>query len=237
MESMILQQDYNELINLNRQLSPEERLMAFYHHSSFYADYRYLTRKIRMRTTATGQSALLLLDIIDILNARGISYAIIGAFAASFYGMVRASLDADAVVSIHTSGEAIKLCEDLRTIGFIVDHRTGDHNDPIAAVINIQDRFHNRVDLLIGIHGMTQELFDRATKAQFMGFAIKIVGLEDFIALKIFAGSPKDIQDIIGVLNISGQKIDLKLLENLTGLYGADCVQKLQTLLKDHRII
>lgn len=33
MKSTILQQDHHDLIKLNRQLSPEERLMAFYHHS------------------------------------------------------------------------------------------------------------------------------------------------------------------------------------------------------------
>ena len=60
-----------------------------------------------MRATAPGQSTLLLLDVIDLLDKRHIAYAVIGAFA----------------------------------------------------VINIQDTFHNRVDLLIGIRGMTQEVF------------------------------------------------------------------------------
>ena len=168
-----------------------------------------------MRTTAPGQSALFLLDIIDILNERHIPYAIIGAFAASFYGMVRASLDADAVISIHTFQDAVSLCADLRVEGLSVEHRSGDQNDPISAVINIQDHFHNRVDLLIGIRGMTPEVFHRAEEAQFMGSSIKIVSREDFIALKIFAGSPKTIQDVIGVLNVSGQKMNSpqKILE------------------------
>jgi predicted nucleotidyltransferase len=187
-----------------------------------------------MRTTAPGQSALLLLDIIDILNERAVAYAIIGAFAASFYGVVRASLDADAVISIQTAQDAIDLCQDVLVKNFVVDHRRGDRDDPIAAVINIQDRFHNRVDLLIGIHGMTQELFGRVQTAPFMGSLIKIVGLEDFIALKIFAGSPKDTQDIIGTLKVSGQKIDLNLLKQLTSSYGADGLQKLEIILKEH---
>jgi len=33
MKSAILQQDRDDLIKLNRSLSPEERLVAFYHHS------------------------------------------------------------------------------------------------------------------------------------------------------------------------------------------------------------
>src|SRR3989338_10437702 len=100
-----------------------------------------------MRTTAPGQSALLLLDVISMLDSRHIPYAIIGAFAASFYGMVRASLDADAVISIRASQEGTDLCRELQGQGLSIERRSGDQNDPIAAVINIQDTFHNRVDL------------------------------------------------------------------------------------------
>ena len=187
-----------------------------------------------MRTTAPGQSALLLLDVIEILEERHIAYAIIGAFAASFYGMVRASVDADAVISLHASQEAANLCKDLRVENLNVEYRRGDENDPIEAVINIQDGFQNRVDLLIGIRGTTQDVFVRAAETQFMGSSIKIVGREDFIALKIFAGSSKDIQDVIGVFNVSGQKIDLNLLKKLTTQYGTGCVKKLEGLLKEY---
>ncbi|HLD50563.1 MAG TPA: hypothetical protein VJC08_05125 [bacterium] len=154
-----------------------------------------------MRAKAPGQSALLLLDVIDLLEKRHIPYAIIGAFAASFYGVVRASLDADAVISIRSPEEGADLCRDLQGQGLSVERRSGDLDDPIAAVINVQDLFHNRVDLLIGIRGMTQEAFHRVEQAQFMGASIKIAGLEDFIAMKVFAGSPKDIQ--IAISSIS----------------------------------
>jgi predicted nucleotidyltransferase len=187
-----------------------------------------------LRTTAAGQSALLLLDVIDVLDKRHIHYAIVGAFAASFYGLVRASLDADAVISIHTSKEAADLCQDLKAQGLSIEHRKGDPDDPIAGVINIQDCFHNRVDLLIGIHGMTQEVFHRVEQAQFMGSTIKIVSLEDFIAMKIFAGSPRDIQDVIGVMEVSGDKINADLLRGLSAQYGDDCTAKLQALFKEH---
>ncbi len=187
-----------------------------------------------MRTTSPGQSALLLLDVIDILNERRILYAIIGAFAASFYGMVRASLDADAVISIDHAQQSLQLCDDFRLKGLLVEDRKGDHNDPIREVINVQDRFGNRVDLLIGIRGMAQEVFSRTQKTKFSGSSINIVSLEDLIALKIFAGSPKDLQDVIGVVNVSGKKINLGSLQAITARYGADCVERLQILLKEN---
>jgi len=40
------------------------------------------------RTTAPGQSALLLLDAVEVLTREGIRYAVIGAMAASLHGIV-----------------------------------------------------------------------------------------------------------------------------------------------------
>ncbi|PIW59549.1 MAG: hypothetical protein COW13_04495, partial [Candidatus Omnitrophica bacterium CG12_big_fil_rev_8_21_14_0_65_50_5] len=51
-----------------------------------------------MKISGPGQSPLLLLSIIPSFNKVKIPYAVVGAFAASFYGVVRASLDADAVI-------------------------------------------------------------------------------------------------------------------------------------------
>ena len=186
-----------------------------------------------MRTTAPGQSTLLLLDVIEHLNKQHIPYAIIGAFAASFYGVVRASLDADAVISILASQDITNLCQEYRLAGLNAEYRKGDIDDPILGVINIEDSFHNRVDLLMGIRGMRQEAFARCQEAQFKGTLIRLVSLEDFIALKIFAGSPKDMADAIGVLDVSGQKINLNLVKEVTSQFGPDCFQKLQTILKD----
>jgi hypothetical protein len=53
-----------------------------------------------MRTSASGESALLLLDVVQVLSREQVDYAIVGAMAASVYGVIRASRDADALLSI-----------------------------------------------------------------------------------------------------------------------------------------
>ncbi len=53
-----------------------------------------------MKAIGPGESSLLFLDVIKVLDKCKVPYAIIGAFAASFYGLVRASLDVDAVISV-----------------------------------------------------------------------------------------------------------------------------------------
>ena len=54
-----------------------------------------------MRASAPGQSALLMADVAESLARRGVRYAVIGAMAAAVHGVVRASLDADAVLGAH----------------------------------------------------------------------------------------------------------------------------------------
>ncbi len=189
-----------------------------------------------MRAKTHGQSILLLLDVIDCLNQHRIPYAIIGALAASFYGIVRASIDADAIVSIMTTQDASHLCRSLKAAGLMVEQRKGDEEDPVKGIISIIDQFQNKVDLLLGIQGMSSDTFQRIQKTDFQGASINMVGVEDFIAMKIFAGSPKDIQDVIGVLNVSAKTINLTLLRKLTRHYGQDCLLKLQKLLKEHSL-
>jgi hypothetical protein len=48
MESLILQQDRKDLIKINRSLSPEQRLEAFFHHSQLVIQLS-LTNKINKK--------------------------------------------------------------------------------------------------------------------------------------------------------------------------------------------
>ncbi len=52
-----------------------------------------------MKPNGPGQSARLLSEVVVELQALKVRYAVIEALAASFHGVVRASLDADAVVA------------------------------------------------------------------------------------------------------------------------------------------
>jgi hypothetical protein len=91
-----------------------------------------------MRTSRDGQSALLLFDVVAILKKEKIDHAVIGAIAASVHGVVRASMDADLVLS------------------------KGDHDDPIPALLELSDAYNNRVDMLAGIRGLEAAAFSRA---------------------------------------------------------------------------
>ena len=187
-----------------------------------------------MRTTGPSQAPLLLLDVIDALDGAGIRHMVVGALAAAYHGVVRASRDADAVVSLPEANLAA-LAEKLRTLGLDVRVSRGAADDPIARVLLLTDTHGNSVDLLWGVRGMEKGAFERCRTTSLLGSSVNVIGAEDFIAMKLSAGSPRDVGDVEGVLDVSGQTLQVPLLKKLTRLYGAAEARMLDGLLKKHR--
>jgi predicted nucleotidyltransferase len=183
-----------------------------------------------MRTSASGESALLLLDVVRVLGKEQVDYAIVGAMAASVYGVIRASRDADALLSISVPALA-ELEQTFRAAGFYTELRRGDFYDPIGAVLTLQDSFDNQVDLLVGIRGFDPEAFSRSIEVSLYGEPLKFVSLEDFLAMKVFASGPQDIADAKNAIESALEPLDLDLVRKVAARYGADTVGSLENLL------
>jgi hypothetical protein len=110
-----------------------------------------------MRASRFGQSPLLLLDVIELLKREGVEYAVVGALAAAVYGSIRASADADALVSV-TINKLSSLSQVFRKKGLMTELRRGDSEDPIPALLIVSDEYQNRVDLLGGLRGLDPQV-------------------------------------------------------------------------------
>ena len=183
-----------------------------------------------MSATGPGQSILLLLDVVAVLNKQGIVYGVVGALAASVYGAVRATTDADALVSVLPTKLA-GLEKILRKAGLKAELRRGDSDDPIPALFAISDQFGNRVDLLGGLRGLDPDAFKRTIAVPFSGTTLRIVGREDFIAMKCFAGGPQDIADAQETIRAADTPIDLDLVRRIARRFGRPAADALEMLL------
>jgi hypothetical protein len=183
-----------------------------------------------VRTRQAGESALLLLDVVDVLDRNDIRYAVIGAMAAAVHGVVRASMDADAAVLLpaHRAGEVERECH---AAGFLTELRLGDEDDPIGAVLRLGDSLGNRVELLFGLRGLGAEAFARAIRVPFENRELRVIGREDFIAMKLFAHGPQDLLDAENALAVARDSVDLALLRRAAGAYGPDTVTAVERLL------
>jgi predicted nucleotidyltransferase len=185
-----------------------------------------------MRTTRSGESALLLLDVVDVLSDQKIDYAVVGALAASVHGAVRASMDADVVLSVSLA-RADSIGQTLKTAGLQTELTRGDLDDPIPGLLKAFDQYGNRVDLLIGLRGLDPQAFGRAILVPFQGTSLRFVGREDFIAMKAFAGGPMDLVDATRAIAAAGTSLDRELVRQLAKRFGKDASEALERLLKN----
>jgi len=183
-----------------------------------------------VRTTSPGESVLLLLDVVALLDKQGIAYGVVGALAGATYGAIRATTDADALISISLS-KLTALENKFRKAGFTAALSRGDADDPIPAMLAVSDEFGNRVDLLGGLRGLDPEAFNRTRTVEFSGTTLRIIGREDFIAMKCFAGGPQDIADAAEAIKIADQPIDLDLTRRITRRFGRPAADVLEKLL------
>jgi predicted nucleotidyltransferase len=173
---------------------------------------------------------LLLLDVVEILQRENIDYAVIGALALSAHGVVRASTHVDALLFI-TPERLMTLRKVFDRAEFGTDFRRGDTDDPILSMLTLTDGHNNRVDLLGGLRGMDPAILDRTVNVQFFGVDLRIVGREDFIALKCFAGGPQDLIDARSAYRSAQSPVNVDLLRAATRRFGRDAADNLERVL------
>jgi len=181
-------------------------------------------------TSGPGQSTTLLLSVLPTLRAQGIDYLIIGAFALAAHATVRATLDMDALLAVPPA-----VLRHLATIwkgqGFRVTLRVGEKTDPIPALLELRDEHGNRVDFLGGLRGLDPAAFTRAVDVPVFGQVLRVVGLEDFIAMKCFAGAPQDLLDAQAAMEACAGHLDGDLLRRLTRRFGMPAARALEHVL------
>jgi predicted nucleotidyltransferase len=155
-----------------------------------------------------------LLDVVDRPVQHGIDYAVIGAIAASVHGIVRASFDADALISVRRQ-KLKELAVEFEAAGSQTDLRVGDAEDPIPALLAISDSHGNRVDLLGGLRGLEPAAFSRTVQVPFKGSRMRVIGREDFIAMKAIAGAPQDVADARNAMLPGSDSLDFSLMRAL----------------------
>ena len=185
-----------------------------------------------MRASGPGESARLLLDVVDVLATRSVDYAVIGALAASLHGAGRASLDAYLVVSLSVM-EGTRISEALKQAGLTTELRRGDPEDAIPGLVRVSDSFGNQVDVLLGIRGLDPQAFSRTVEVPLEGKRLRFVGREDFIAMKVAAGGPIDLLDAESAIAADPRSLNVELIRNLGLRFGTSAAASLEKMLRD----
>lgn len=183
-----------------------------------------------MKPSGPGQSLLLLLDVATVLSREKIPFAVIGAVAAAVHASIRATTDADALLSVALS-RLSALEKAFKKAGFDTQLRRGDAEDPISAMLVLSDQHGNRVDLLAELRGADPDAFSRLVIVPFQGRTLPVISKEDFIAMKCFAGGPQDVADAEAALRLGDAAVNVDLLRRITRRFGRAATDVLEGLL------
>lgn len=139
-------------------------------------------------------------------------------------------MDADVVLSLAIQ-QSKELEQTFKAAGFATHLSRGDADDPIPALLKLEDSYGNRVDLLIGLRGLEADAFSRVVEVPFQGQRLRFIGREDFIAMKAFAGGPMDVLDATRAITAARNSLDGELLRRLAKKYGRDALALVERLL------
>jgi len=144
--------------------------------------------------------ARLLRKLSDGLASAGIPYMVIGGQAVLLHGQPRATLDIDITLGV-----------DVEAFGRVLDAAGKIGLGPIpedpeafarrTMVLPAKDRDSGiRVDFIFSFLPYERQAIGRATTVSIDGVSVRFASVEDLVIHKIFAGRPRDLEDVRGVL-------------------------------------
>jgi predicted nucleotidyltransferase len=170
-------------------------------------------------------------------------FALGGALATSYWGIVRTTQDVDCLISI----PAIKyqqLADELQVLGFRQRDEAGKVVDVAASRMREQAlerkliecyRDSVRIELFVPVVPLQEEILRRALAVQIGGREVPITTAEDLILIKLAFHRSKDLQDVRGILWIQGDRLDLEYLQRWSSLsLEADVQRELEQLIGEY---
>jgi hypothetical protein len=134
-------------------------------------------------------------EFIELLNARGVEYLVVGGWAFGFYATPRYTGDIDFFLRCDAAN-ALRLKQALHDFGF------SELRDFEASFLQIERMFQfglppNRIDVLTKIDGVEfSEAWEARVKGELDGVPVYWISREHLMRNKLAAGRAKDIADL-----------------------------------------
>ena len=161
-------------------------------------------------------SDALLYQVASTLAAAGIPSALIGAGALAIHGVSRSTFDRDLLVTDvrvldrriwMPLGEAAE-----------IDVRHGDADDPLGGVVRVTAGADMAVDVIVGRHRWQARLVEEASAARGAEGSVSVVSPSGLVLLKLYAGGPQDLWDIVQLRAVHGHSLDAAVNERIAAL-------------------
>ena len=149
-----------------------------------------------------------LADAVQLLEARGIEFALIGGLAVSLRGQPRMTVDVDLVMLADVE-RALDLVRDIGSTPFEPLFPGVEEVVTRSFILPLRHRTTGiRVDVAIGMSGFERQAVRRAAPVSIGTVRVPVVATEDLLVMKALAGRPQDEEDIRGLIAVQRDAID-----------------------------
>ena len=178
----------------------------------------------------------ILIEIAQALHAAQIPYIIIGGQAVLVYGEPRMTRDIDITLGVDI--DQLARVEDAflqsQFTSLVNNKKSFIEETRVLPLEHLQS--HIRVDLIFSFSPYEQQAIARARQILFDDVAVSYATPEDVIIHKLFAGRPRDLEDVKGILlhqaTLDQQYIQ-RWLQSFEEVVGRKLVQEYRQLLAD----
>lgn len=162
-------------------------------------------------------SVELLVALKKVLGPRRIRWYVFGAQAALVYGSARMTMDVDVTISV-TEARVRPLVAALLARGFV--SRTDDL-EAFFTRSRVIPLYHEStrmpLDLVVARDSLEAAFLERARPIDIGGVRVPVISPEDLVVAKLFAGRPRDLEDVRAVLEAMRDSMDLRYVRALLG--------------------
>lgn len=142
-----------------------------------------------------------IIDRLDRARAQGLlqSYALVGGFAVSAWGVARATQDIDLAIALGTS-QPKTLSAHLGAT-----YQAGDAEDPLRGVFRLALKSKGQeipVQLIILQSKWADVVFQGIETINVLGCPVPVVNWQPLVLMKLYAGGPVDIQDAKSIIAV-----------------------------------
>ena len=176
----------------------------------------------------------LLADLGAALAAIHVEWFLFGAQAAIVYGVARLTADVDVTARMPERLSNRALVDALAARGFRLRFDDPAIVEQGRVLPFAHDATGLPVDVVLAGPGLEDEFFARAELHDIDGVNVRVVDVSDLIVMKVLAGRPKDIEDVVTLLRVQESGIDLarvsRLLQMLESALGqSDLIPALES--------
>ncbi len=156
----------------------------------------------------------------SLLRALGhlqVRWYIFGAQAAILHGAARFTEDIDITVDLGTRTTRV-LTDALQSEGFQARVTDDEFIERTRVLPILHAATGIPVDVVLAGPGLEERFFEGVVLVEIEGIAVPVARAEDLVVMKILAGRPKDIEDVVTILGTKKNTFDVQRVRDLIRL-------------------